>query len=344
MVESKMCGIFFVGLLTLSVSCEKSKDSDSVENLNKIEFQCSNSTESISRGTEMNNATINNFGVYAYYTEGVYDEASSVPNFMFNSHVSRTTRASAWTYAPVMYWPTDGGVSFFAYSPHAVAAKDPHITLGSTLTTEGAPQITYLVPDNVVEQIDLLISTPFYDQTKTSASNADNKLAIPLRHALSSIIFQAKMQTSSTDIIRVKSITLGKLKNQAKVNYTTPISWDMSSSAIETDYAVAIATGLLDRNISGATIHTEISAKNGQLMLIPQTIDHTDQITVVVEMNIDGKISTRTSQAKLSTLIPILEAGKRYTIKINVLALADVDLNISVNTWLTEEIDVPDFN
>ena len=82
MVANEICGVFFIGVLMLSVSCDRSMDSDNFENLNKIEFQCSDFKEAVSRGTETSNTTIDNFGVYAYYTEGAYDETSSVPSFL----------------------------------------------------------------------------------------------------------------------------------------------------------------------------------------------------------------------------------------------------------------------
>ena len=342
MVESKRSGIFFVGVLMLSVSCETSKDVDQIENLNKIEFQCSSSEEAISRGIETDNTTINNFGVYAYYTEADYNETNSVPNFMFNSKVSRTTSTDAWTYAPVMYWPTVGGVSFFAYSPYAVEG-DPNIALSSTLASVGAPKLTYTVPNNVVDHIDLLISTPLYNQTKTLVNNVANKLSIPFKHALSSIVFKAKVQAALTGSVKVKSINIGKLKSKAKVDYTTHL-WDMSSDAVDMDYPVAIGSGLEDTDISKTTAYTNISTTNGRLMVLPQVVDPTDVIIVVVEMTIKGKLVTRSSEVNLSANIPTLAGGNRYTINIKVLALADVDLTININPWLNEEVNVPDFN
>ena len=339
MIESKRSIIFFVGIFMMLVSCET--NSDDFKELNKIEFEYSDSKEITARGTATDNTTIDNFGVYAYYTEGDYNESTSVPNFMFNTKVSRTSSTS-WTYNPVMYWPVVGGVSFFAYSPH----DDPNITLGSTPTTKGAPLITYTVPNEVVNHRDLLISKPLYNQTKTSLNNVNKKLTIPFKHALSAIIFQARVdQASPTYVIKVKSVTIGKLKNKATVNYTTSdLSSDISLDAIDMNYKVQTNKELEDLDISNIITYTNISTADGKLMLLPQTIDETDKVTVVVEMNIGGTVTERTSVVKLSDLIPTMERAKMYSIKINVLGLADVDLEISVNTWKTATIDVPEFN
>ena len=343
MVANEICGVFFIGVLMLSVSCDRSMDSDNFENLNKIEFQCSDFKEAVSRGTETSNTTIDNFGVYAYYAEGTYDETSSVPSFLFNSRVSRKASTDSWIYDDLVYWPALGGISFFAYSPH-VEAGDLNIALGSTLATTGAPQITYLVPDVVVNQLDLLISTPLYNQTKPSASSANSKVSIPFTHALSAITFEAKVDAAYPDYVKVKSITIGELNNKAKVSYTAPLSWEMSADATKTTYVVGIGNGLADFDISKTIEYTDISSQNGKLMLLPQVIDVAAKITVVVEMKINGMVTTRTSLVELSKLTPTLEAGMRYTIKVNILALADIDLKISVNPWESKVINVPDFN
>ena len=343
MIESKRCIIFLVGILMMLISCNT--DSDDFEDINKIEFQYSDSQQIMVRGAETDNTTITNFGVYAYYTESSYDEASSVPNFMFNAEVSRKTVADAWTYNPVMYWPVSSGVTFFAYSPYAQVG-DPYIKLGSTLATVGAPQISYTVPNKVVDQRDLLISTPLYNQDRKSSSNVNNKLVIPFKHALSSIIFQAKMTGASTDPIKIRSITIGNLKNCAKVKYETPpsssFSWEIIPAAEDQEYLLAIGSALLDLDMSKEVEYQSIS--DGQMMLLPQTIDPTDKITLVVEQTTASGVQTRTTTANLSALIPILESGKRYAIKLIVSGLADVNLTVSVSPWTDKNVNVPDFN
>lgn len=66
------------------------------------------------------------FGVFGYYTGSNSYDDQATPNFMFNQKVENT--GSAWTYAPIKYWPNQYGsaaisddvdkVSFFAYAPY----------------------------------------------------------------------------------------------------------------------------------------------------------------------------------------------------------------------------------
>lgn len=109
------------------------------------------------RGTEVDNTTtgtgIKNatgFGVLAYYTEQksfASYSASAEPNFMWNQQVKNVS--SAWTYAPVKFWPnTDGDkISFFAYAPYSndqTAPGDNGILL-SIATATGYPTLAFTV-------------------------------------------------------------------------------------------------------------------------------------------------------------------------------------------------------
>lgn len=57
------------------------------------------------------------FGVVAYDTEGDYNAATSVPNYMANQPL--LYNGLEWTYAPTKYWPNNGNrLSIFAYAPY----------------------------------------------------------------------------------------------------------------------------------------------------------------------------------------------------------------------------------
>lgn len=167
------------------------------------------------RGSETGNDDMRDFGVYTYYTADAFIPGTSTPNFMCNTHVEKTS--GTWTYEPLMFWPNNGKLSFFAYSPYA-SQGDSYTSLSSTPSTAGYPQLTYTVPDDVITQRDLLVSVPLLNQTKTSR-NADGKLPLTFRHALSCIVFNAKMTDACDFPVKVTSITLGNFKNKATLSY-----------------------------------------------------------------------------------------------------------------------------
>lgn len=119
------------------------------------------------------------FGVFGYYADnGNYNNTTSLPNFMYNQHVTGTDEnPPVWSYTPIKYWPNeyDAGVTsegtdrltFFAYAPYTTvtlstgAATGPgNATSGiMALTgnnTGGDPKVSYTVADNPAESVDLL--------------------------------------------------------------------------------------------------------------------------------------------------------------------------------------------
>lgn len=125
------------------------------------------------------------FGVFAYYTDGGdFNASESKPNFMYNQQVQGngdgSSAATAWTYAPVKYWPNEHGtnaasagvdkLTFFAYAPwvaaldkaagtvndgSAAAATEGIIAMTGN-DTAGYPTLTFKIPAKGSEQIDLL--------------------------------------------------------------------------------------------------------------------------------------------------------------------------------------------
>ena len=97
---------------------------------------------------------------------------------------------------------------------------------------------------------------------------------------------------------------------------------------------------LTDIDIKNNTTAVDITAIDGQLMLLPQLVDDTDKILVTTTMN--GTLTSK--EASLKKLIPNFEAGKRYTITIKVITKVDVDITCTVQPWTVKIIDVPEFN
>ena len=265
---------------------------------------------------------------------------------MCNTHVKKTS--GTWTYEPLMFWPNNGKLSFFAYSPYA-SQGDSYTSLSSSSSTAGYPQLTYTVPDDVIIQRDLLVSVPLLNQTKTSR-NADGKLPLTFRHALSCIVFKAKMTDACDFPVKVTSITLGNFKNKATLSYdvgNTPgtFSWTPTEDASDKSYMLTINNGLLkDVNLKTiTTTYQPISTDNASLMLLPQGIDDSDEIKVTVEYQVTGNIQTQTITVPLNRIISTLIAGQRYSINILVSTLADLTLTCTVESWQQQTINVPEF-
>ncbi|MFR7879153.1 MAG: fimbrillin family protein [Butyricimonas paravirosa] len=163
---------------------------------------------------------------------------------------------------------------------------DPYTSLSSTSSTAGYPQLTYTVPDDVITQRDLLVSVPLLDQTKTSR-NADGKLPLRFRHALSCIVFNAKMTDACDFPVKVTSITLGNFKNKGHSLTTsaTPREhfWTMAGDASDkfiSDHQQRTTRG---RELENNHEHIPVNQHRQRiLVLLPQAIDETDEIKVTV--------------------------------------------------------------
>ena len=116
------------------------------------------------------------FGVFAYYTDNNEYDQRSVPNFMYNQQV--TWNGTAWTYAPLVYWPNEYGnnansddqdkVTFFAYAPYiqvvptsgklAVVSNDAEewgITSMTRNSNQGDPILKYIAQFRADRSVDL---------------------------------------------------------------------------------------------------------------------------------------------------------------------------------------------
>lgn len=335
---------FLLPIIALTfIACNKN---DIETNCNKkIEFLANNLQQQCNlktKGIELTNDNIRSFGVYAYYHKPLDEEiTTSSPNFMLNQKVEKD--GTTWKYSPIKYWPREGSISFCAYSPYSTGNN---ILLSTTSQSKGYPQITYITPDSFLNQIDLLISTPLLYQT-IGDLNANKKIVIPFKHALSSINFKAKMRSAATFPIKIRSIKIESLKNKAEYNYNK-LTWIFTTDAEEKSYELTIANNELENiDISKNTTSTPLFKANNTLMVLPQTIDNTDLITVTLELYLQGNTNVaviKTASAKLNSYVKELSIGEKYNIELIVSAVGNVTITCKVDPWDNESIIVPDFD
>lgn len=151
-----------------------------------------------SRGTETSTTSIQTkgFGVLAYYTEqnNFADTNNNKPNFMWNQKVTYSN--SAWSYTPVKYWPTKVGdkVSFFAYAPYVEGDDANGIVLSKNNVT-GAPTATITLPDDPSKTIDFVAAVQM-NKTHDNSATANNNVSFTLKHEMTRVKVQAKLDKS----------------------------------------------------------------------------------------------------------------------------------------------------
>ena len=169
-----------------------------------------------SRGTETNDASIKNeenggFGVLAYYTEQTNFTDTNKPNFMWNQKV--TFNGTNWEYTPIKYWPTKVGdkVSFFAYAPYAAGDNKKGIVLSANNVT-GTPTATITLPDNPADAIDFVAAVQM-NKTHDNSESAKNNVSFILKHEMTRVKVQAKLDKSVYSDTDAKHKTFVVIKN-----------------------------------------------------------------------------------------------------------------------------------
>ncbi len=256
------------------------------------------------------------FGVFGYYTNTAAWSASATPNFMYNQQVTYDGTESAWGYSPIKYWP-DGNISFYAYAPYSESGY----TLSENTET-GAPTLTYTMPADVDDQVDLLISDKQLDRTI-----ANPVVGFTFYHALSRIGFAIKAEANALDnatSVEVTSITLsGKFAKSNTVTLgtptpTTPATWGTATlSATEISYE--LAGDMLEDGVTPTTTATALNSDEGYLMLLPQ--DYTsNNLSLTMKYNLvttdtklDGGKFSATYTCTADDIAVNFEPGKAYT-------------------------------
>lgn len=171
-----------------------------------------------SRGVVLDNTNFNQFGVFASYTDGDWNETSLI-NFMYNQLVQRADANSEWTYTPLKYWPADQNykVSFFAYAPYASQSNGITVVTGND--AEGLPQIKYTInPDNLGAMADFVADVDI-NHTKDAkveegVDDLDEDVSFVLNHELTRVNILAKLDrdafgdaAANKTKVNIKSVT-----------------------------------------------------------------------------------------------------------------------------------------
>ena len=288
------------------------------------------------------------FGVFAFY-------AQQTPDFMNNTKVYSTNGGTSWEYKPVKYWPNNEGddIDFFAYAPY-----------DASFSVKNKTELTYVVPQNVAQQKDLL-----WSNTNTQGkTKADGTVHFNFHHALSRIGFTAEAKLVGTSPIdgwekvnmKVKKIVLtsitdktgtgtGPFYEQGILNLNNQTDNPVWMSCTGTQSYTLSAGQLASHDLTLTETNTsvgpkELSADGSYLMILPQDLQ-TEGFHVYVEYDVNlsftgngyegsgyYEYSTYTNGC-VGTLKINFEPGKAYTINIQ-LGLEDATLGeVTMTEW-----------
>lgn len=343
---------FYVGLIALAalafVGCAKDEVKSSVDNA--IEFGTYLGRDAQTKGSVFDTETMQGenvgFGVFAYYTDEERYSAAATPNFMNNQQVTYNESASAWTYAPVKYWPNEATdyVSFFAYAPYDESYTVPE---------SGDPIIDFAVPANVTEHIDLVAAENTHINCQKQAVN--DVVKFTFKHALSRVGFKVEAvmdevndqengdndeDNQNKDIAEGTTISVQEVEIYSYFNNSGKLNLN---SAEWTDRAYSYTSYKLTRdNFEDVADEVTITAtplnnEESYMMLIPTAASNKVKVrvkyTVTTEDDkLTGGASVVENNITSDEFDFQFEQGKAYTFVLH-LGLTSVKLDAEVADW-----------
>lgn len=263
------------------------------------------------RGTQVTTAAgLPGFDVAAYY----YATAGGNGTDFFKSTVSNKVNTDNATY----YWPQAGTIDFLAIAPAGTVGTTASAMPSATAYESGTASFTYLVPDVVANQKDIMVAVAKQQNHGTDGT------AVPLefKHLLTAVQFKV----GAMQFIQINSLTLSGVKG-GTLTFTYNKGTETWSCTGNTDNAASYGFSLENKeipNTSGLASGDEITGNSTQsmLLLMPQTT--TDATTLTV--NYTAMLTGETDEKSVTLSGQTWEAGKTTSYLLNIGTTFDVEI------------------
>ena len=321
-------------LLGLS-SCDK----NSVET-NTTDTQAAIGFSNITTKATITDLQAKGFGVWAFVNTMPDDDP-----FMNNIRVTYDEDLDNWGYEPVKYWIDESVFTFVATYPHSDSFKSGDYSLDS----ENA-DVKVNIADTPAKE-DVLIATKEID-TSSDGFNATKSVDLEFRHILTSVGLKiwrdgAKHQN---DQMRIKQVTLSNIHKSGTYSANTAI-WALGNDKLSVQKVIDDAD-LSDTDNIGAALKDsngklqtggEAGDPFGVMMLIPQTLDPSNMVSLEIQYQLKRNNATEWENAELEALLPsgTWEPNKRYTYNVVLSSVKNITIyyiQTKVDPWGTPQV------
>jgi hypothetical protein len=217
-----------------------------------------------------------------------------------NETVSYSSVNNIWQTTATHYWPGAGStIDFYAYYPTSISSNITH-------TTDSAPVLSYTVPDNAADQIDILASS------KTGvAGDSYNQTPVDFKHIFAAVQFS--VGTSGLPSGTITKVTLNNI--QYKGTYSLDGTWTPNITDTKSfSQTVSVSTNA----------NTTITSGTMTFMMIPQILSNDANITITYS---NGGTLTK-------TITGTWKAGKTYTYNLSkTIPVANFDYTGDVQSY-----------
>ena len=216
-----------------------------------------------------------------------------------NEIASYSTVNNIWQTSNIHYWPGAAStVNFYAYYPTSISSNITH-------TTGSVPVLSYTVPDNTADQIDILTSS------KTGvAGDSYNQTPVDFKHVFAAVQFS--VGSSGLPSGTISSITISGIKNSGV--YTFGSGWTLNPGTTTFKSSPLIVIN----GTSGESITTGVYT----FLMIPQVLSN-----ATITLNYDN--GTTFSMTTSGTWT----AGNIYTYQLSKNVICNLDYTGNVQTF-----------
>lgn len=167
--------LWAVILVTIAAACHDDCDEATTHtpsNTTPIAFNAATTDgRGVENGTTWANTDGSQMAVWAYY----YGEGSETPqNTMIETTLTYNAANTRWDYAPVVYWPLQGTMDFFAYAPARAKARREFTTFSPSHVNHQAILLRCHVPASEVTTIHQLADLAGMDAGPNDAARQED--------------------------------------------------------------------------------------------------------------------------------------------------------------------------
>lgn len=274
------------------------------------------------------------FGVWAFINNSVQTNYAYMENLFVESV------GSDWVYSPAKYWLDDTRFEFVATYPYDVNGN-----IFTVDTSTGAVQLTL---NNTPSATDYLVATESVD-TSDAGFNPSSPVQLQFKHMLSNISLKVWRDgvKHQNDQMRIRKVTLSNIRKAGTYSSSTN-TWATTNEKLAMVYE---NNTLADSdNIGGATQDNDsyqfggvASVPFNELMLLPQTIDASNNIVLKIDYELKRQNAADWEAAELETVLPATtwDSGKKYTYNVVLSQVTDITvyyIQTKVDPWGTPQV------
>lgn len=235
-------------------SCSQNEEFENAGQKAEINFN----TAAVTRATAMVTDNFNKFKVYGYAHTGEFATVTEGKAFVEGVFSKNAEKKWIEDKGKKFYWPSEGNVTFFAYSP----INEVGTTYTSPVSSTGYPTVDYTVNSAIASQSDFLVA----QKTGSIADKAG--ISLGFKHALTQIAFKLKGSDATVDYT-VRKLTLKGVKGSGTYSWETG-KWIVGSEVATANYDIDMTS--TPTEFAGDAAAVELTGNDKVLMLIPQNV------------------------------------------------------------------------